>query len=72
MWAMAAGCPVIVNTSFNIRGEPVVCTPADAWRCFMGTDMDALVLEKTLLIKDEQPESEETDSEQYKASFALD
>lgn len=66
------GCPVIVNTSFNIRGEPVVCTPHDAWRCFMGTHMDALVLEKTLLIKDEQPDADVFDAEAYKASFQLD
>ena len=39
------GCPVLVNTSFNVRGEPIVCTPQDAYRCFMATDMDALVLE---------------------------
>ena len=66
------GCPVIVNTSFNIRGEPVVCTPKDAWRCFMGTQMDALVLENTLLIKEEQPDMSEFDVESYKASFQLD
>ena len=39
------GCPVLVNTSFNVRGEPIVCTPEDAYRCFLATDMDALVLE---------------------------
>jgi carbamoyltransferase len=38
------GCPVLVNTSFNVRGEPIVCTPDDAWRCFMRTEMDDLVL----------------------------
>src|SRR5579872_1741969 len=48
------GCPVIVNTSFNVRGEPIVCTPEDAYRCFMRTDMDALVLETFLLQKTEQ------------------
>ena len=48
------GCPVIVNTSFNIRGEPIVCTPEDAYRCFMATDMDCLVLEDHLLLKDDQ------------------
>jgi len=47
------GCPVIVNTSFNVRGEPIVCTPADAYRCFLATDMDALVLEETVLLKEE-------------------
>jgi carbamoyltransferase len=49
------GCPVIVNTSFNVRGEPIVCTPEDAYRCFMRTGMDALVLEACLLRKDAQP-----------------
>jgi len=48
------GCPVIVNTSFNVRGEPIVCTPDDAFRCFMRTDMDVLVLENFVLVKDEQ------------------
>ena len=43
------GCPVIVNTSFNVRGEPIVCTPEDAYRCFMRTDMDVLVLENFVL-----------------------
>ena len=49
------GCPVLVNTSFNVRGEPIVCTPADAYRCFMRTEMDALVLAPFLLLKEEQP-----------------
>jgi carbamoyltransferase len=49
------GCAVLVNTSFNVRGEPIVCTPADAYRCFMRTEMDALVLEDCLLYKHEQP-----------------
>jgi carbamoyltransferase len=66
------GCPMIVNTSFNIRGEPIVCTPEDAWRCFMGTHMDALVLENTLLLKEEQPNAKAFDVEAYKASFKLD
>jgi carbamoyltransferase len=48
------GCPVIVNTSFNVRGEPIVCTPEDAYRCFMRTDMDALVLENFILEKADQ------------------
>jgi carbamoyltransferase len=46
------GCPVIVNTSFNVRGEPIVCTPADSYRCFMRTEMDYLVLETLVLSKD--------------------
>src|SRR4029079_17631383 len=45
------GCPVIVNTSFNVRGEPIVCTPADSYRCFMRTEMDYLVLENFVLSK---------------------
>ena len=49
------GCPVIVNTSFNVRGEPIVGTPGDAYRCFMGTEMDALVLGRYLLLKEDQP-----------------
>ncbi len=49
------GCPVLVNTSFNVRGEPIVATPADAYRCFMRTDMDCLVLENALLLKADQP-----------------
>lgn len=50
------GCPVLVNTSFNVRGEPIVCTPEDAYRCFMRTEMDYLVLENFLLSKKDQPE----------------
>lgn len=49
------GCPVLVNTSFNIRGEPIVCTPQEAYTCFLRTEMDALVLEDILLLKEEQP-----------------
>jgi carbamoyltransferase len=49
------GCPVIVNTSFNVRGEPIVCRPAEAYRCFMRTGMDALILENNLLLKEKQP-----------------
>ncbi|MBI2495395.1 MAG: hypothetical protein HYW10_02345, partial [Candidatus Omnitrophica bacterium] len=48
------GCPVIINTSFNVRGEPIVCTPDDAYRCFMRTQIDALVLECFVLEKGEQ------------------
>jgi carbamoyltransferase len=50
------GCAVLVNTSFNVRGEPMVCTPEDAYRCFMRTEMDVLVMEECLLLKDEQPQ----------------
>lgn len=49
------GCPVIINTSFNVRGEPIVCTPDDAYRCFMRTNMDCLVMGRYLLMKEEQP-----------------
>jgi carbamoyltransferase len=49
------GTPVIVNTSFNVRGEPIVHTPEDAYRCFMGTDLDALAIENCLLLKEQQP-----------------
>jgi carbamoyltransferase len=66
------GCPVIVNTSFNIRGEPIVCTPDDAFRCFMATDIDCLVLENYLLMKTAQAEGLLQDAEAYKAQYALD
>ena len=49
----ATGCPVLVNTSFNVRGEPIVCSPAEALRCFLSTDMDALVLEDFVLRKED-------------------
>jgi carbamoyltransferase len=51
------GCPVLVNTSFNVRGEPIVCTPEDAFRCFMGTEIEALVVGNCLLLKEEQDPS---------------
>jgi carbamoyltransferase len=54
-FAQRTGCPVLVNTSFNIRGEPIVHDPADAYRCFMFTDMDVLVLGDRLLRKADQP-----------------
>jgi carbamoyltransferase len=55
------GCPVLVNTSFNVRGEPIVCTPEDAYRCFMRTEMDVLVLENQILLKPDQPKPSESD-----------
>jgi carbamoyltransferase len=64
------GCPVIVNTSFNVRGEPIVCTPTDAYRCFMRTDIDYLVLGPFLLDKTQQPEWKE--SGDWKREFQLD
>ncbi|MEO8256582.1 MAG: carbamoyltransferase [Acidobacteriota bacterium] len=66
------GCPVIINTSFNVRGEPIVGSPEDAFRCFMNTDMDALVLENYLLIKTEQPAGLAGDRAEYLKSFELD
>ncbi len=50
------GCPVIINTSFNVRGEPIVCTPQDAYLCFMRTNMDHLVMGNYLLDKNHQPD----------------
>jgi carbamoyltransferase len=50
----ATGCPVLVNTSFNVRGEPIVCTPEEAYRCFMGTDIEMLVVGNCVLHKDRQ------------------
>jgi carbamoyltransferase len=64
------GVPMLVNTSFNVRGEPIVCTPADAYRCFMRTEMDVLVLGPFLLEKDRQPAWHETDD--WRQEFALD
>jgi carbamoyltransferase len=67
------GCPMLVNTSFNVRGEPIVCTPHDALRCFRATDMDALVLEDCVLHKhDLGPPADESTREQYRASFQPD
>ena len=66
------GSPVIVNTSFNIRGEPIVCSPEDAYRCFISTDMDMLVLENHVLKKHEQPEKRLKEKEKYLSSFTLD
>jgi carbamoyltransferase len=53
------GCPVVINTSFNVRGEPIVCTPEDAYRCFMNTDMDALILGNVLIEKAPGPRTAE-------------
>lgn len=64
------GCPTLVNTSFNVRGEPIVCTPADAYRCFMRTEMDVLVLENHLLLKHEQPKASEDST--WMQEFELD
>ena len=64
------GCPTIVNTSFNVRGEPIVCTPQDAYRCFMRTEMDVLVLQNQILYKSEQPKVEK--DETWMQEFELD
>jgi carbamoyltransferase len=66
------GCPVLVNTSFNIRSEPIVCSFEDAFRCFMGTEMDCLVLENYLLRKCEQPSDLQRDPEDYQSQYVLD
>ena len=66
------GSPVLINTSFNVRGEPIVHSPHDAYRCFMFTNMDALVIEGFVLMKEEQPNAREIDAEAYLAEFALD
>ncbi len=69
----ATGCPVLVNTSFNVRGEPIVCTPEDALRCFLATDMDALVLEDFLLLKEKMPDvPSAADRAKHLAKFELD
>jgi carbamoyltransferase len=62
-------CPVIINTSFNVRGEPIVCTPEDAFRCFMGTELDVLVVGNFFLSKTVQTQNLATD---YKAEYELD
>jgi carbamoyltransferase len=63
------GCPVLVNTSFNVRGEPIVCTPEDSFRCFMGTDIDVLAVENCLLEKASQDNALKR---RYEGAFALD
>jgi carbamoyltransferase len=66
-------CPVIVNTSFNVRGEPIVCTPQDALRCFLATDMDVLVLEDFVLRKEQMNKTAtEAERAKYLAQFELD
>jgi carbamoyltransferase len=63
------GCPVIVNTSFNVRGEPIVCTPEDAFRCFMGTEIETLAVGNCLLRKEEQ---DPRLRQNYETGFELD
>ncbi len=64
------GCPILVNTSFNVRGEPIVCSPNDAYTCFMRTDIDVLVLNNYLLVKEEQPPFQE--NKDWRKEFVLD
>jgi carbamoyltransferase len=66
------GCPVLINTSFNVRGEPIVCTPQDAYRCFLGTNMDVLVLENFVLLRSAQTNAKTIDRDAYLAQFQLD
>lgn len=66
------GCGVMINTSFNIRGEPIVCTPTEAFKCLQATDMDVLVVENFVLRKEDQPSLSEAEKAKYKESFALD
>ena len=64
------GCPVVVNTSFNVRGEPIVCTPSDAYKCFMRTEMDYLLLNNIMLYKKEQKPLENDSN--WQSEFDLD
>ncbi|MCW8132878.1 MAG: carbamoyltransferase [Planctomycetota bacterium] len=66
------GCPVIINTSFNVRSEPIVCSPEHAYRCFMATNMDVLVLERCVLLKEDQPNAKQHEINEYLAQFELD
>lgn len=66
------GCPVLINTSFNVRGEPIVCAPEHAYRCFMATHMDALVLERFVLLKEDQPNAPPVERNHYLAQFQPD
>jgi carbamoyltransferase len=66
------GCPVLINTSFNVRGEPIVCRADEAYRCFMATNMDVLVLERFILLKEEQPNAQGHLTKKYLAQFAPD
>jgi len=69
-WGQATGCPVLLNTSFNVRGEPIVCTPEDAYKCFRGSGLDALVLENHIL--DKEAMTEEACWDEYAKQFNAD
>jgi len=62
----------MINTSFNVRGEPIVCSPAEAYACFMATDMDALVIEEFVLLKEEQPAANRVGREAYLEKHEMD
>jgi carbamoyltransferase len=66
------GCPVMINTSFNVRSEPIVCSPADAYACFMATDMDVLVIDDFVLLKEMQPAANRPDREAYLGKHEMD
>jgi carbamoyltransferase len=66
------GCPVMINTSFNIRSEPIVCTPEDAYRCLLMTDMDVLVMGRQIILREDQPQVAEEDKAKHLAQFQLD
>ncbi len=66
------GCPVLINTSFNVRGEPIVLSPEHAYRCFMATNLDVLVMEDYVLMKNEQPDARVHPVDEYLAQFQLD
>jgi carbamoyltransferase len=71
-FADLTGCPVMINTSFNVRGEPIVCTPEEAYHCFMATDIDVLVIDDFLLLKEQQPESARPDLGAYLGRYRND
>jgi len=71
-FAAKTGCPVMINTSFNVRGEPIVCRPEEAFRCFMATDMDVLVMERFVLFKEEQARGREGPAGSYAGEFPPD
>ncbi len=71
-FAERTGCPVVINTSFNVRGEPIVCSHEHAWRCFLATNMDVLVLERFVLLKADQPNAKQHEVDEYLAQFQLD
>ncbi len=65
-------CPVLINTSFNVRSEPIVCTPDDAYRCLLMTDMDVLVIGRQIIFREEQPQVAQEDRARHLAQFQLD